>query len=203
VTTLREFRIALQVFQSNRLRRDYSDLAAIPQYGPVGEFFFEEMYGPRDFTARDTGAQRIHNFLHFLPGVHLRDIEGVLELLELTNELDHAMARTMYDDGMSIDFDEATYEHYYRLANNYDERLRQLHLIDSSTRTVFQLSRSALLGIALHRAGFLAILAGIEEGHAFLVKGYDALRGVSDISLFADTIHERELVRLKRIFGRA
>lgn len=200
MTTLKQYRIALQVFQSNRLRRDYSDLAAMPEYGPVGEFFFNEMYGPRDFTARDTHARRIHNFLHILPGVHMRDIEAILELLEMTNTLDHAMAQVMHADGLGLDFDELTYERYYRAADNYAERLRQLHLIDSSTRTVFHLSRSAFLGVALHRARFLAILAGIAEGHAFLTKGYDALRGVSDITLFADTIHRRELARLNRIY---
>ena len=44
--TFMQYRIALQVFQSHRLRRDYRDLSAIPMYEPVGEFFFTELYGP-------------------------------------------------------------------------------------------------------------------------------------------------------------
>ena len=52
MTTHQEYKLALQTFQSQRLRRDLADLAAEPQYKKIGEFFFEEMYGPRDFSAR-------------------------------------------------------------------------------------------------------------------------------------------------------
>ncbi|MEI8166619.1 MAG: hypothetical protein WCG26_09570, partial [Chloroflexales bacterium] len=80
-TTFKQHRLALQIFQSNRLRRDYHDLAAIPQYDAVGEFFFTEMYGPRDFSDRDEDARRIHHFIQILPGVHLNDVQQVLSLL--------------------------------------------------------------------------------------------------------------------------
>lgn len=202
MTTFKQYRLALQVFQSRRLRRDYADLAAIPQYGAVGEFFFTEMYGPSDFSARDAGARRLQSFLHMLPGVHLRDIEEVLELLDLTNRMDDHLARLMYEGNTGVGFDEPIYEQFYRAADNYDERLRQLNLVRSCTYTVFHLSRSQLLGIGLHRSGLVARLAGIEAAHAFLVKGYDAARVVSDITLFAETVHSRELERLDRIFER-
>ncbi len=203
MTTLKQYRLALQVFQSHRLRRDYGDLAAIPQYGPVGEFFFTEMYGPSDFSDRDAGARRIQHVIHMLPGVHMRDVEEVLELLDLTNRLDDHLARLMVRQGTGIDFDEPTYEACYREADNYAERLRQLNLINSSTYTVFRLSRSQLLGLGLHRSRLLARLAGIEAAHNFLVKGYDAVHRVSDITLFAETVHARELARLDRIYGRS
>lgn len=203
MTTLRQYRLALQIFQANRLRRDYSDLAAIAEYEPVGEFFFEEMYGPRDFGERDADAKRIQHVLHMLPGVHLHDVEQVLGLLDLTNRLDQHLAELMLRQGTGLDFDEATYEACYREADNYDARLRQLNLIHSSTYTVFRLSRSHLLGVGLHRSRLLARLVGIEAGHTFLVKGYDALRGVSDITRFAETVHARELERLNRIYGKA
>ncbi|NTU78710.1 MAG: hypothetical protein HGA45_04805 [Chloroflexales bacterium] len=202
MTTLKHYRLALQVFQSNRLRRDYSDLAEIEQYGPVGEFFFTEMYGPRDFADRDAGARRLHHIIQMLPGVHLNDVEEVLDLLELTNVLDDDLARLMLELGTGIDFDEATYEHAYRVANNYDARLYQLNLVNSSLHNVYRLSRSHLLGMGLHRSHLLAVLAGIEAAHTFLVRGYDALRDVNDITLFADTVRSRELARLNRIYGR-
>lgn len=202
MTTHKQYRLALQIFQSERLRRDYDDLAEIAQYEPVGEFFFTEMYGPRDFSARDAGARRIQHILHLLPGVHLHDIEEVLDLLELTNRLDDELARLMLARHTGTSFDEATYDAAYRAADNYDLRLRQLALINKSLHNVFRLSRSALLGVGLHRSRLLARLAGIEAAHGFLVKGYDALRGVSDITQFADTVYRRELARLNRIYGR-
>jgi hypothetical protein len=202
MTTLKQYRLALQIFQSNRLRREYSDLAEIAQYEPVGEFFFNEMYGPRDFSARDAGARRLHGFIQLLPGVGLRDVQEVLELLELTNRLDNALARLMFEQQTGIDFDEATYERCYRESDNYDERLRQIDLVNNSIYNVFRLSRSHLLGIALHRSHLVARLAGMEAAHDFLVKGYDAVRGVDDITRFAVTVQARELARLNRIFGR-
>jgi hypothetical protein len=201
MSSLRAYRLTLQAFQSKRLRRDYRDLSAIAQYTPVGEFFFEEMYGPRDFSERDASARRLQHFLHMLPGVHLRDIEEVLELLELTVSLDDQLAQMMHADMAPLDFDEPTYEAYYRRQDNYDERLRQLDLVRSCLLNVFHLSRSALLGVALHRSRLVARLTGIEAVHTFLTKGYDALRGMQSIDHFSDTIYSRELKRLDRIYG--
>jgi hypothetical protein len=184
----RRYRIALQVFQSSRLRRDYGDLAAIPMYEPVGEFFFSELYGPRDFSERDDNARRLQHFLHIVPGVHLRDIEEILDLIGLTAHLDDGLTLRLIEAGAPVDFGEATYERLYREAGNYAERLRQIELIQSSLRNVFRLSRSQLLGIGLSRSALLARLAGFEAGHNFLLKGYRALRGVGEIDSFATTI---------------
>lgn len=202
MTTLRQYRLALQIFQSNRLRRDYNDLAEIPQYTPVGEFFFSEIYGPRDFSRRDEEARRLHGLLHMLPGVAMRDVEEVLELLELTVVLDDELARLMLDQGVGLDFDEATYERFYREADSYGPRLRQLTLVRDCLYNVFRLSRSQLLGLGLHRSRLLARLMGLEAAHTFLVRGFDALCGVQSIEQFAETIYGRELQRLDRIYGR-
>lgn len=200
--TVKQFRIALQIFQSNRLRRDYRDLAEIEQYEQIGEFFFSEMYGPRDYSRRDADARRLHNLLHMLPGVHLHDVEQVLELLELTNTLDEGLARRMLDMGVHTDFDEETYDFYYREMDNYDARLQQLELVRACLYNVFRLSRSKILGAALHRSGMLARLAGFEVGHDFLRKAFDALQNVSSIDRFAETIYSRELERLNTIYDR-
>lgn len=202
MTTLKQYRLALQIFQANRLRRDYRDLAEVPQYTLVGEFFFTEIYGPKDFSDRDAQGRRLQQIVHLLPGVAARDVEEVLELLELTNRLDDGLARAMLAAQLGVGFDEPTYERFYRAADNYDQRLRQLQLIDSSLRNVFTLSRSSLLGMALHRSRLVARLAGVEAVHGFLTRGYDALHRVSQIDTFAVTIYNRELQRLNRIYER-
>jgi hypothetical protein len=202
VTNLRQYRLALQIFQSSRLRRDYRDLAEIEQYKQVGEFFFTEIYGPRDFSERDNGARRLQQFLHLVPGVVAEDVEQVLELLELTNQLDTQLAQLLIDGGAPLHFSEEEYETAYRQQENYDERLTQLNLIDQSLRNVFRLSHIGLLGAALRRTKLVARLAGIEAIHQFLLRGYEALRVVTDIEQFARTIYERELERLDRIYER-
>jgi hypothetical protein len=200
--TFQQYRIALQIFQSSRLRRDYQDLSAIPMYEPVGEFFFTELYGPRDFSQRDNDARRLQHFLHMVPGVHLRDVEELLELISTTADLDDGLTRLIIERGAPLAFDEPLYERLYREADNYDARLRQLELIDSTLAIVFRHSRSHLIGIALESSGLIARLAGFESGHTFLLKGFRALRNVTSIDHFATTIYNRELARLNRIYGR-
>jgi hypothetical protein len=200
--TQRQYRIALQIFQSNRLRRDYADIAAIPQFDLVGEFFFNEMYGPRDFTDRDRSAQRLKQFLHYLPGVRVRDLEDVLDLLELTNRLDHELADLMIAREIGIDFTEEIYEQMYFEADNYGPRRDQIDLVCRCLYNVYRLSRNPLIGRALHSTRFLARIAGIEPAYDFLIAGYDALQKVTDVKVFADAIADRELRRLDRIYGR-
>jgi len=114
VTEQQTYKIALQAFQSQRLRRDLADLAVEAQYQQIGQFFFEEMYGARDFSTRDEQANRAHWFVHRVPGVTAHDVESVLDLLALTNQLDDEVADLLIALGAPLDFDEAIYEHAYR-----------------------------------------------------------------------------------------
>ena len=54
-----DYKLTLQTFQSQRLRRDHADLADEPQYRRIAEFFFQEMYGPNDFSAARVVASLI------------------------------------------------------------------------------------------------------------------------------------------------
>ena len=69
MTSQLDYKLTLQSFQSQRLRRDHADLATEPQYRQIAEFFFEEMYGPHDFSSRDEQAHRLHQFVHLAPGL--------------------------------------------------------------------------------------------------------------------------------------
>ena len=200
--TFQQYRQALQVFQSNRLRREYVALSKMPQYTAVGEFFFTEMYGPRDFSRRDSEAQRLQHFLHIVPGVAAEDVEEVLRLLELTNQLDNQMARLMQVRETGLKFSEAVYEQAYRDLENYDERFEQLKLVDRCLHNVFRISRHGLIGRALRGAGIIVRIAGIGAIHQFLLKGYDAIRPVREIDTFANTIYKHELKRLNQIYER-
>lgn len=201
MSTRNQYRYTLQLFQSARLRRDHSDLAVVPQYRAAGEFFFDDMYGARDFSERDAGARRLHNFLHIVPGVRINDVEEVLELLELTYRLDEDLISWFQALDAPLDFDEALYEFAYRKADNYDHRLHQINLVRSTLLNVHHLTRIPLLGFTLKRATLVAHLAGLGELHRFLVRGYTALQDVQDAHWFADTIYQRERQRLDRIYA--
>src|SRR5215475_6895958 len=102
MSTLSEYRRYLQEFQSARLRRDHADLAARPEYQAVGEFFFSEMYGPRDFSARDAGARRLRHFIHLAPGLQVRDVDQAVELMDLTYHLDDHLAQLVLDQQIPL-----------------------------------------------------------------------------------------------------
>ncbi len=201
MTLHHEYKLALQAFQSLRLRRDLADLAAEAQYLQLGQFFFEEMYGSRDFSARDDQAQRAHWFVHRVPGVTAHDVESVLALLELTNALDDQVAHKLIALGAPLDFDEATYERAYRLADNYAERVQQIDLVILSLSNVHRLGRKRLLGLALQSTYLLAHTVGMGEIHRFLHLGYQAIQPVRDITRFLSTIETREKARLDRIYA--
>ena len=195
-----DYKLALQIFQSGRLRRDHADLAAEAQYRALGEFVFEELYGPHDFSARDDQARRLHQFIHLIPGLGLRDIEQVFDLLEISHKLDEAVAAWLVALDASIDFDEPLYERAYRLADNHDERVRQLELVRAVLYNVRQLARKPLLGAALRHTQSLAHAAGMTDIHRFLLLGYQAIQPVQDIHRFVETVSLRERDRLDRIY---
>jgi hypothetical protein len=195
-----DYKLALQAFQSQRLRRDHADLAAEPQYHQIGEFFFEEMYGPRDFSSRDEQARRLHQFVHLAPGLAVRDVQDVLELLALTNRLDDAVALRLLELEAALDFDELLYERAYRLCDNYAERVRQFELIRHALYNVYRMARRPLIGAVLQRTQGLAQTVGMVDIHRFLYMGYQAIQPVRDIHRFVETILLREQDRLDRIY---
>ena len=196
-----DYKRALQSFQSRRLRRDHADLANEPQYQKIAEFFFSEMYGPNDFSARDEQARRLHQFVHLAPGLGVRDVEEVLQLLELTNRLDDDVAGWLIMLGAPLDFDEPIYERAYRAADHYDERVRQLGLARASLYNVYRLSHKPLLALALRQTQGLAQATGMAELHRFLYQGFQAIQPVRDIYRFVETICVREQDRLDRIYA--
>jgi len=191
----------LQEFQALRLERDYSHLAQQRQYSALADFFFNEMYGPKDFAARDTQARRLHQFIHLAPGLSMRDIEVTLDLLDLTVQLDHELAKVLARMNAPIPFDEAIYEEAYFRADSYQPRVRQVELIGESLRRVHRLTQIPLLGTALNNTKMLAKMMGMGELHRFLRKGYAALVVVDTLEPFLHEVSTRELERLNRIYG--
>lgn len=201
MTSHQEYKLTLQNFQSDRLRRDHADLAAEHQYQQIAEFFFREMYGPNDFSARDMQARRLHQFVHLAPGLGVSDVQQVLQLLDLTNRLDDTVVECLIRLDAPIDFDEDMYEQAYREANNYTERVWQLNLIRDSLYNVYRLTHKPLLSLALRRTQTIAQAMGMADIHRFLRLGFESIQSVRDIHRFVETICVREGNRLDRIYG--
>jgi hypothetical protein len=50
---------AVKHYQHERFQHTYADLLAQPRYAKATRFFLEELYGPVDFTRRDTQFKRV------------------------------------------------------------------------------------------------------------------------------------------------
>jgi hypothetical protein len=133
--------------------------------------------------------------------VSIHDVESVLALLELTNKLDDEIAHGLIALGAPLDFDEAIYEHAYRRADHYAERVRQIDLVIVALSNVHRLGRKRLLGLALQSTHGLAHAVGMGAIHRFLRLGYQVIQPVRDITRFLDTIETREKARLDRIYA--
>ncbi len=191
----------LQEFQALRLERDYSHLGQQRQYTILADFFFNEMYGPKDFQARDTQARRLHQFVHLAPGLSMRDIEVTLDLLDITVQLDHELAVVLEKMNVPVPFDEAMYEEAYLRADAYEPRVKQIELIGESLRRVHRLAQIPLLGPALNNTKMLAKMMSMGDLHQFLRKGYAALVVVDTLEPFLIEVSTKELERLNRIYA--
>ncbi len=199
--TVQQYNRTIQHFQSERLRRDYRDLADDLRYHALAGFFFDELYGPHDFDARDAGARRLGQFIHLLPGLRIQDLELVLELLDLTNQLDYELAQLLYCWHAPLPLNETIYEQAYRAANNYARRVQQLELIAATLHTMHRVARLPLIGLTLAQTRGLAMLVGLKELHSFLVSGYAVFARLDDIEPFCAAVSRRELIRLDRIYA--
>lgn len=199
----RDYKLALQTFQAQRLRHDHADLAADRQYRAIAEFFFTEMYGPRDYTHRDEQARRLRQFVNVVPGLTLKDVEPALRLLDVSNGLDDEMVDKLIEMGEPVEFDEAAYDRAYRLLDNYDQRIEQLELMRTALYNVFRTSRKPFIGATLDRTEGLAHMTGMSEIHRFLKLGMHAIQSVKDIYHFVETVYVREKDRLDRIYDEA
>jgi len=177
-----ELKQALQAFQSTRLNNTYKDLKKNPEYKKIGNFFFNKLYAPEDFSFRDASIKKLNKVLK---GTVYKGIlsagKKVIELHELTDSLDDLMVKRMLDLGVGLDMNMEEYQKVYRSLDNYDQRIYQIKL---STEVV---------AISLRTVRGAAHLLGIGKIIDFIYEGYDGFRKIKNIDHFVETIEKREL----------
>ncbi len=184
---------ALQAFQSARLNRTYADLKQNPQYSKIGRFFFEKIYAPEDFTFRDTSIKKLHRLLNgkVYKGM-LSAVNQVIELHELTDEIDDRMVAQMMAMGVGPDLTMAQYQAVYRSLDNYEQRLYQIDLGRQVTRRFYALSKKWIVKVSLKTVRNAAHLIGMGKILDFIHEGYDGFRAIDDIEYFETVIDTRE-----------
>lgn len=193
-TTFKKLKFALQTFQSERISSTYTDLRQDPEYTMIGDFFFTKLYAPQDFTFRDTSIKKLHATLDgkLYKGM-IKGVTQVIELHELTDELDDLMVHQMMAFNVDETLTMADYKKVYKSLDNYDQRLHQIHLGAQVTRTFHGLSKKWVVGISLKTVKTAAAVLNIKPIIDFIYEGYTSFKQIDHIDYFIDTVLEREI----------
>jgi hypothetical protein len=188
--------LAVKHWQAGRLARTYPDLLASARYRPASEFFLEELYGAKDFEARDNEALRVvPKLARMLPERAVETMALAVELDETSESLDARLA-----EAIRLPVDAAGYARAYRETGTLAERQLQIETVDRIGRTLEKLARIPLLSGMLHMMRAPAEAAGFGHLHHFLQSGFDAFRAMGSAGEFLATIRSRETVLMQALF---
>jgi hypothetical protein len=193
----------LRGWQAQRLAQTYADLLAEPQFSPACQFFLSDIYAPRDFSQRDHDLERIYKFVaRVLPAQTILLLTETVELNRLTSALDDGLLRVLVDQlGVTDTLTPELYAEAYRRCDNYAERVHQIELTRSVLMQVGEGARHVVVGAALKVARLPAQRAGWVGVYDFLERGRQAFKPMKDARTFVDTIAQRELGCLDRIYA--
>jgi len=199
-----ELKTALQTFQSARLNRTYEDLKHTPEYGDMGEFFFNKLYSPDDFTFRNESIEKLHKALDgkVYAGM-VTAVSKVIELHHLSDELDDKMVLKMIELGVGTDMNMEEYQKVYRSLDNYDQRLYQINLSAVVTLLFYNLSKKRVVAVSLKLVKAAAFFFNIQKIIDFVFDGYNAFKKIDNIDFFVDTLLEREIAWHNEIWEKA
>lgn len=188
---------AVKSWQSQRLQATYPDLLASPRYGPACRFFLEELYAAKDFSQRDSEALRVvPKLARMLPDRAIETMALAVELDELSETLDARVAGEI-----RLPINEAVYTQAYRAAGTYEERVRQIEMIDHIGHALERLARIPLLSGMLHMMRAPAEAAGLGHLHHFFASGFASFKAMGEAGEFLATIRERETALMRKWFA--
>lgn len=194
--------LRLKAWQSDRLARTYADLLEDPRYHAAAEFFLNDLYGTRDFTARDAEVERIVPMLErMLPDRALTTLGQAMRMDFLSESLDIDMVTQLRRLGDCDRIDDDLYRRAYRACGRRHDREEQIALIGSIGHSLDRLTHIPMLGATLRLMRAPAEKAGLTHVQNFLQSGFDAFRRMKGADIFLETIDARETGLMRGWFG--
>lgn len=185
---------ALKTFQQRRFSHTYADLLESARHGPAARFFLDELYGPRDYSRRDTQFARVVPALvRLFPREIVDTVRRLAELHALSETLDTAMALQLD----SVDVTPLAYIRAWQQVGRGADRQAQIALTLDVARRLDRLTRKLLLRQSLH----LMRGAGLGELQAFLEAGFDTFRRMKGAEEFLATVRTREEALAAALFA--
>lgn len=184
----------LATWQSARLAWTHKDLLDSRRYGQAARFFLTDLYGDRDYSARDEGLARVSGLMiKVMPTAALDSIADGLEMHAVTQELDKAMIDTLFDEmALTGQINAANYGEAYRRCDNETGRYRQLTLVAKVGRDLDTIVHKSSIYHLVRMAHYPAHMAGFGALQDFIERGFDAFREMDGADEFLTMITGRE-----------
>ena len=191
----------LRAWQAARLAKTHADLLASPQFNIAATFFLSDLYGPKDFSERDTEMEKVLPIMTtMLPVSGLRTLLLAVEVDALSERFDAEMVvvlgKRLDQDGLALD----DYAAAYRQVGDREGRELQIRLIGETGEALDALAHKTFAGAALKLMHGPAQLAGLGELHAFLERGFNAFRSLRRADEFLEMIVQRERELMVSLF---
>lgn len=193
----------LRAWQAQRLADAFADLLAAERSRPAAEFFLTDLYGDKDFSARDRDAARVLPAMaRLLPASLLVAAADAIELAVLSHAFDLAMAEALArrsDPAAPISL--ADYGAAYRAVGCPRLRRHQIDLILEVGHALDAAVKKHGVHRLLRASRLPAKLAGVSELQAFLERGFTAFEALGGAADFLARIGEREHAASRRLFA--
>jgi hypothetical protein len=191
---------ALKEFQQRRFSHTYADLLASARYGGAARFFLEELYGPEDFTHRDTQFARVVPALvRLFPSEVVQTVATLARLHAISETLDTTMAGHL--DGTGLEPDQ--YIRAWQATGRSADRDAQIALTLDVAARLDRFTRKPLLRNSLRLMRAPARAAGLAELQQFLERGFDTFRAMRGAQEFTGIVESRERALASLLFSRA
>lgn len=180
---------AIKAYQQRRFSHTYADLLASPRYAGAARFFLDELYGPSDFTERDTQFARVVPALvRLFPHEIVDTVATLAQLHALSERLDSEMGRQLLSDEVAA----PAYVAAWRATGHAAERELQIALTLSVGESLDAFTRKALLRHSLRMMRGPAKAAGLSALQRFLESGFDTFAAMRGAQEFLSTVSARE-----------
>lgn len=189
---------AVKHYQHARFQKTYRDLLAHRDYRPAAEFFLEDLYGPYDFSARDSQfAKLVPAIARVFPGELVDTLESLACLHALTEDLDSRMAEVMAAERV----DARAYVLAWRAVGRQEDRSRQILWVRALGDALQGYTRKPFLRQTLRLMHRPAHAMGLGALQQFLETGFDTFRGLPDAGYFLRQVETRERALMESLFN--
>lgn len=199
------YQAALAQWQSERLKTTHADLYRHPSYHQGLAFLLSDLYTPVADNRRDDDIDRVFpKMIKWLPDSLLDTFASMVELNHVTQQLDLSLLEQLVQTGVNLDFlHQEAYCAAFRATGSIDSRECQISLIAKVGSQLDRYVKSRSVGWLLGMSRGPADMAGLEDLHAFLHRGYSAFQSMDRVEVLINEVVARERQVLAQILAGA